>query len=70
MKKITSLILFLVLLFWNSFVTFGDESCEYKKTSWDYDNISNLRFSPDWDSFAFIAEKDWKEILVKRLSWN
>lgn len=62
MKKIIiSLIIF--LLFSN--FGFAWDKCEYIEVSKGYNSIYSLTYSPDWKSFAFKNEKDWKFSIIK-----
>ena len=69
MKKIIIKILLWLLIFsqiWN-ITTYANNSCkvvEWKKYNHIY-NLNWIKYSPDWKSYAFVAEKDWKYILVK-----
>ena len=64
MKKNISLILILLLLLSNHTSINASVNCKYIESN-EYDSVSSLKYSPDSKSFAFIALKNWKLVLVK-----
>lgn len=72
MKKI--LAIFLVLFFsFNSLKVFASSLEEQYdvSNSKEYDEISELKYSPDWKNISFIAKKNWKYFIVKNwIEWE
>ncbi len=62
MKKIIIYVILLIIQL-NSF-TYASEQGNYCKEK-TIENAYSPIFSPDWKSFAFGAEKDWKVLIVK-----
>ncbi len=66
MKKIIRKIVWLLLITILTISTsFASNNCSYKQIWNKYDDIDDLTYSPNWKSFIFRAEKNWKYILVK-----
>jgi len=63
MKKIISAFLISSMFFISINMSFANNASSCKEEI--IENASSPTFSPDWKSFAYVAEKDWKIFIVK-----